>query len=147
MSVFILPSSYSRKCHRMQDTASMPLHFATIFGFSCSFCLQTGLLAISTPGNGRQSHFPAMCRRRNTCNRKPCTHDNGGYRTSVMATGKLSFPFLLLHLPLSISVARCAMPSVPFSFSPLHVYASVPMPSSRLHQHVIFVAGAKVIPG
>ena len=62
-----------------------------------------------------------MYHRRNICNRKPCTHDNDGYRTSVTATGKHSFHPLLLRRALSLPVARCAIPSAPFSFSPLHV--------------------------
>lgn len=32
-----------------------------------------------------------------------------------------AFPPLLLRRPLSLPVARCAIPSAPFSFSPLHV--------------------------
>ena len=55
-------------------------------------CLQTDLLNISTPGNGWQARFPAMYCRRNTCNRKPCTHDNNGCRTSFTVTGKRCFP-------------------------------------------------------
>lgn len=62
-----------------------------------------------------------MRSRRNTCNRKPCTHDNDGYRTSVTVAGKRCFPPLSLRSPLSFPVARCAIISAPFSFSPLHI--------------------------
>ena len=69
----------------------------------------------------KQVRFPAMRSRRNTCNRKPCTHDNDGYRTSVTVAGKRCFPPLSLRSPLSFPVARCAIISAPFSFSPLHI--------------------------
>lgn len=120
--------------------------FATIFGFLYFSCLQTDLSAISTPGNGWQARIPAMYRRRNTCNRKPCTHDNDGCRTSVTAAGKHSFPPLLLRRPLSFPVARCAIHPLPFPFR-LSMYAYVSMPPSGRHQRVIFVAGAKVKTG
>ena len=139
------PYTSSRKCHFYRTRQAWIC--------SCEHCrlqcpVSSNQLAFHCrQSNGRQSRFTTMYHRRNTSNRKPCMHDNGGYRTSVKATGKFCFPFLFLHRPLSISVAHCAIPSAPFSFSPLHLYASVPMLPSGLHQHVIFVAGAKVIPG
>lgn len=121
LSVFILPSSYSRKYRRMQDTASVSLCLRLFLAFLIFSCLQTNLFAIAMPGNGKQVRFPAMRSRRNTCNRKPCTHDNDGYRTSVTVAGKRCFPPLSLRSPLSFPVARCAIISAPFSFSPLHI--------------------------
>ena len=105
----------------MQDTASVSLCLRLFLAFLIFSCLQTNLFAIAMPGNGKQVRFPAMRSRRNTCNRKPCTHDNDGYRTSVTVAGKRCFPPLSLRSPLSFPVARCAIISAPFSFSPLHI--------------------------
>ena len=92
----------------------------TIFGYKAP-CRKTSLPSIADKATADNPVFTTMYHRRNTSNRKPCTHDNDGYRTSVTATGKHSFPPLLLRRPLSLPVARCAITSAPFSFSPLHV--------------------------
>ena len=49
LSVFILPSSYSRKYRRMQDTASVSLCLRLFLAFLIFSCLQTNLFAIATP--------------------------------------------------------------------------------------------------
>lgn len=104
----------------MQGTASVNLHLRLFPAVMSS--LSSNRLAMLLPNRAWQTRpFEDMCRRQKICNRKPCTHDNDGYRTSVTATGKHSFPPLLLRRALSLPVARCAIPSAPFSFSPLHV--------------------------
>ena len=57
-------------------------------------------------------------------------------------------PFSQLRRPFDFPVARCAILYISsFSFPPLQVYANVPMPPFQTASVVIFVAGAKVIPG
>ena len=72
-----------------------------------------------------------MCRQRNTCNRKPCMHDNGGYRTSVKATGKFCFPFLFFASPFIYLPWRIT----PYHFVSLFLFASPPV---CLRSHAAF---------
>ena len=93
-------------------------------------------------------HLARKCRRKNTCKRKPCTHDNDACRTSVTAARKRCFPLFRSAAFLSFPVAHRAIPhSFPFSFRLSSRYANVPMPPFQTPSVVIFVAGAKVIPG
>ena len=92
--------------------------------------------------------FEDMCRRQKTCNRKPCTHDNDGCRTSVTAAGKRGFP-LVRCAALWTSPWRVAPSSIlpPFPFRLSSKYANVPMPPFQTASVAIFVAGAKVKTG
>ena len=135
------------KCRRMQDTASVNLHLRLFPAVMSS--LSSNRLAMLLPNRAWQTRpFEYMCRRQKTCNRKPCTHDNDGCRTSVTAAGKRGFP-LVRCAALWTSPWRIA----PSSMLPLFLPASpasmpiFPCRHSRRHQWVIFVAGAKVKTG
>ena len=57
--------------------------------------LSSNRLAMLLPNRAWQTRpFEDMCRRQKTCNRKPCTHDNDGCRTSVTTAGKRGFPLV-----------------------------------------------------
>lgn len=94
----VLSISFSRlfwqpKCRRMQDTASVNLHLRLFPAVMSS--LSSNRLAMLLPNRAWQTRpFEYMCRRQKTCNRKPCTHDNDGCRTSVTAAGKRGFPLV-----------------------------------------------------
>ena len=143
---FLFPFG-SRKCRRMQDTASVNLHLRP-FPASRVSCLQTVLPYLCQSEQWQTRPFSDKRRRRNTHDRKPCPHDNDGHGTSVTAAGKRCFP-LVRCAALSIFLWRVApyFTSSPFSFPPLQVYANVPMPPFQTASVVIFVAGAKVKTG
>ena len=126
LSFFLFFASIgSRKCRRMQDTASVNLHLRPFPAVMCF--LSSNRLALPLPDVAWQTRpFSDKCRRRNTHDRKPCPHDNDGRGTSVTAAGKRRFPFVRCAA-LSIFLWRIApyLTSSPFSFPPLQVYANV----------------------
>ena len=65
-----------------------------------------------------------------TCNRKPYIHNNNDCKTSITVVEKRCFSLCCCTALYLSPMAHYAIPSVPFSFSPLHVYASVSMPPS-----------------
>ena len=144
--VFLLVFVGSRKCRRMQDTASVNLHLRP-FPSSVS-CPQTALPCFCQTGLWQARPFGGKCRRRNTRDRKPCPHDNDGHGTSVTAAGKRGFP-LSVAPPFPLSPWRVAPSHVlpPFPFRLSKCMANVPMPPFQTASVVIFVAVAKVIPG
>lgn len=95
----------------------------TVYQFIVSFFKKTAALK-PTFMYIYKVHFKAMYRRRNTCNRKPCTHDNDGYRTSVTAAGKHNFPPFIVAPPFVSS--RGALRHY---IRPLFLFASPCMPT------------------
>ena len=92
LSVFFFSFPFgSRKCRRMQDTASVNLHLRP-FPASRVSCPQTVLPCLSQSEQWQTRPFSDKCRQRNTHDRKPCPHDNDGRRTSVTVAGKRGFP-------------------------------------------------------
>ena len=132
------------KCRRMQGTASVNLHLRLFPAVMSS--LSSNRLAMLLPNRAWQTRpFEDMCRRQKTCNRKPCTHDNDGCRTSVTAAGKRGFPLVRC---LNFPVARCAiLYTSPFPSRLSSKYVDIPMPPFQTASVAIFVAGAKVKTG
>lgn len=127
-------SVVSRKCRRMQDTASVNLLLRLFPAVMCG--LSSNRLALPLPiGAMAGKTISDRCRRRNTRDRKPCPHDNDGHGTSVTAAGKRGFPlsvappfrfscgalrhftYFPLFLSVSPSVCQCPHAAIPDGIS------------------------------
>ena len=93
LSIFFFLSSFGSRnaagC-RARQRESAP---ATISGCHVFPVLKPSCHAFAKPA-WQTRPFEDMYRRQKTCNRKPCTHDNDGCRTSVTAAGKRGFPLV-----------------------------------------------------
>lgn len=108
---------------------------ATISGCHVFPVLKPSCRAFARRGKGRQDRLKDKCRRKNTCKRKPCTHDNDACRTSVTAAWKRGFPLCPLrralnlprgalrhpqHFLLFLSASPASMPMFPCRHSRRH---------------------------
>lgn len=146
LSVFILPSSYSRKYRRMQDTASVSLCLRLFLAFLIFPAFKPTCLPLPCRAMANKSVF-RQCAAGGT----PVTASHAHMTMTV--TGLPSRWQESGAFPLYRCAAPCLFPwrvapsyPLPFPFR-LYIYASVSMPPSGQHQCVIFVAGAKVKTG
>lgn len=131
--VFILPLSYNRKCHRMKDTASVPLRLRQFSAFPVSPAFKPASLPFPHKAMSDKPVF-----RQCTAGGTPATVSHAHMTITVTELPSRlqesgAFPFVVAP-PFIYPRGALRHFICSYSFSPLHVYASVSMPPSGRHQ-------------